>query len=493
MSPTSIARCAPDTSSHPQSLPGDSFCAALTAALAAPCQFLFRKRNVGQSKAEVATEAVLKMNPHCKIKHYCDNVMKPEFGVPFVSKFDVVMNALDNLGARRHMNRLCLAADKPLIESGTTGYLGQVSVHLPHKTECFECTEKPTPKVYPICTLASTPNKPIHLVHWGKMVYETFFGVYDAENAVNFLSEGSEDEKKEPSFNPLKAPAAAAAEGSAEPTLSNERVAWAQQVYTRCFHTETERLLSMEDLWMNEDGTVKRRKSQVCNLRGQCFHMEALTPFKAKEMAGNIIAAIASTNAIIAAMIVLEGIKVLQKRTDECKSTFLTRKLMGRRSNAYLSCQKPMEPNKKCAICGTAIVIVTLDTKVATLEFLVSKVLKGAQGFVVPNVSHGANEMIFGTEEVFDEEEGEEGAYAKNMARTLADWNVGDGAAIDVDDDVSELKLKVRLAPSLPLDRAHVPAPPPPAPPHRWMQPCLIVCPSGLHLSLCLPGSDYSR
>ena len=88
------------------------------------------------------------MNPHCKIVHYCDNVMKPEFGVPFVSKFDIVMNALDNLGARRHMNRLCLAADKPLIESGTTGYLGQVSVHLPHKTECFECTEKPTPKTY---------------------------------------------------------------------------------------------------------------------------------------------------------------------------------------------------------------------------------------------------------------------------------------------------------------------------------------------------------
>eukprot|EP01043_Picozoa_sp_COSAG02_P059719 COSAG02_NODE_7662_length_2907_cov_2.975071_2_plen_250_part_00 len=98
-------------------------------------QFLFRKHNVGQSKSEVATEAVLKMNPHCSIKHYCDNVMKPEFGVSFVKQFDVVMNALDNLAARRHMNRLCLAAEKPLIESGTTGYLGQVSVHLPHKTE----------------------------------------------------------------------------------------------------------------------------------------------------------------------------------------------------------------------------------------------------------------------------------------------------------------------------------------------------------------------
>ena len=35
-----------------------------------------------------------------------------------------------------------------------------------------------------------------------------------------------------------------------------------------------------------------------------------------------------------------------------------------------------------CPICGTAIVIVTLDTAVVTLDFFVSRVLKGAQGFV---------------------------------------------------------------------------------------------------------------
>lgn len=48
-----------------------------------------------------------------------------------------MFNALDNLGmccelqlltgdARRHVNRMCLAADVPLIESGTTGFQGQV-------------------------------------------------------------------------------------------------------------------------------------------------------------------------------------------------------------------------------------------------------------------------------------------------------------------------------------------------------------------------------
>lgn len=44
------------------------------------------------------------------------------------ASFDVVFNALDNLDARRHVNRMCLAANVPLVESGTTGFDGQVQV-----------------------------------------------------------------------------------------------------------------------------------------------------------------------------------------------------------------------------------------------------------------------------------------------------------------------------------------------------------------------------
>ena len=32
------------------------------------------------------------------------------------------------LAARNHVNRMCLAADVPLVESGTAGYLGQATV-----------------------------------------------------------------------------------------------------------------------------------------------------------------------------------------------------------------------------------------------------------------------------------------------------------------------------------------------------------------------------
>ena len=46
----------------------------------------------------------------------------------FFGGFDLVMNALDNKAARNHVNRMCLAAGVPLIESGSAGYLGQVTV-----------------------------------------------------------------------------------------------------------------------------------------------------------------------------------------------------------------------------------------------------------------------------------------------------------------------------------------------------------------------------
>lgn len=51
-----------------------------------------------------------------------------QYDINFFRGFHLVMNALDNKAARNHVNRMCLAADVPLIESGSAGYLGQVTV-----------------------------------------------------------------------------------------------------------------------------------------------------------------------------------------------------------------------------------------------------------------------------------------------------------------------------------------------------------------------------
>jgi len=68
----------------------------------------------------------------------------------------------------------------------------QVTVHLKGTTECYECTSKPVPKSYPICTLRNTPDKPIHCIVWAKdLLFNRLFGAQDQATGTSsglFLS-----------------------------------------------------------------------------------------------------------------------------------------------------------------------------------------------------------------------------------------------------------------------------------------------------------------
>ncbi|XP_006812144.1 SUMO-activating enzyme subunit 2-A-like, partial [Saccoglossus kowalevskii] len=59
-------------------------------------QFLFQKKHVGKSKAQVAKDSALRFNPDVDIIAYHDSIMKPEYGMNFFKQFTIVMNALDN-------------------------------------------------------------------------------------------------------------------------------------------------------------------------------------------------------------------------------------------------------------------------------------------------------------------------------------------------------------------------------------------------------------
>jgi ubiquitin-like 1-activating enzyme E1 B len=92
--------------------------------------------------------------------------------------------------ARRHVNMMCLAADVPLIESGTTGYLGQAYVIKKDVTECFDCTPKEAPKTYPVCTIRSTPSAPIHCIVWAKTyLFSQLFGNAEEDDEDAFEKE----------------------------------------------------------------------------------------------------------------------------------------------------------------------------------------------------------------------------------------------------------------------------------------------------------------
>ena len=91
-------------------------------------QFLFGHEHIKRAKATVAKESASAFNPQVRIEAHHANIKDSQFNVNWFATFDVVFNALDNLDARRHVNRMCLAANVPLIESGTTGFNGQVQV-----------------------------------------------------------------------------------------------------------------------------------------------------------------------------------------------------------------------------------------------------------------------------------------------------------------------------------------------------------------------------
>ncbi|KAG0483435.1 hypothetical protein HPP92_011519 [Vanilla planifolia] len=178
-------------------------------------QFLFRQSHVGQSKAK---------------------------------QFSVVLNGLDNLDARRHVNRLCLAAEVPLIESGTTGFLGQVTVHVKGKTECYECQPKPTPKSYPVCTITNTPSKFVHCVVWAKdLLFAKLFGDRNQDNDLNVRSSDVDGSKT--------------TENVFELSPDEDPISYGQRIYDHVFGYNIELALANEETWRN------RRKPKAIHIK----------------------------------------------------------------------------------------------------------------------------------------------------------------------------------------------------------------------------------
>ncbi|VAH28612.1 unnamed protein product [Triticum turgidum subsp. durum] len=199
-------------------------------------QFLFRKSHVGQSKAHVARDAILKFRPNINIESHHANVKDAQFNVDFFKQFNVVLNGLDNLDARRHVNRLCLAAEVPLVESGTTGFLGQVTVHVKGKTECYECQPKPIPKSYPVCTITSTPSKFVHCIVWAKeLLFAKLFGDKNQDNDLNVHSKDGSSSKSD----------------VFERDVDEDLDQYAQRIYDHVFGYNIEVALENEETWKN--------------------------------------------------------------------------------------------------------------------------------------------------------------------------------------------------------------------------------------------------
>jgi ubiquitin-like 1-activating enzyme E1 B len=73
-------------------------------------------------------------------------------------------------------------------------------------------------------------------------------------------------------------------------------------------------------VWDKDDDASMDFVTACANIRAAVFGIPRKTRFDVKSMAGNIIPAIATTNAIIAGAIVVEAFKVLQGRIKDCNT-----------------------------------------------------------------------------------------------------------------------------------------------------------------------------
>ncbi|XP_021497422.1 SUMO-activating enzyme subunit 2 isoform X2 [Meriones unguiculatus] len=473
-------------------------------------QFLFQKKHVGRSKAQVAKESVLQFCPRANIEAHHDSIMNPDYNVEFFRQFILVMNALDNRAARNHVNRMCLAADVPLIESGTAGYLGQVTTIKKGVTECYECHPKPTQRTFPGCTIRNTPSEPIHCIVWAKYLFNQLFGEEDADQEVS-----PDRADPEAAWEPAEAEARAQASNEDGDIKRISTKEWAKstgydpvKLFTKLFKDDIRYLLTMDKLWrkrkppvpldwaeiqsQGEDANASDQQNEpqlglkdqqvldvksyaslfsksietlrvhlaekgdgaeliwdkddpsamdfvtsAANLRMHIFSMNMKSRFDIKSMAGNIIPAIATTNAVIAGLIVLEGLKILSGKIDQCRTIFLNKQPNPRKKLLVPCALDP--PNTNCYVCASKPeVTVRLNVHKVTVLTLQDKIVKEKFAMVAPDVQieDGKGTILISSEE---------GETEANNPKKLSDFGIRNGSRLQADDFLQDYTLLINI------------------------------------------------
>lgn len=383
-------------------------------------QFLFRQKDIKKPKSAIAVNAVQSFS-NSKLVPYQDNIMDTNvFPLHWFQQFDIIFNALDNLAARRYVNKMTQFLSIPLLESGTSGFDGYIQPIIPGKTECFDCTKKETPKTFPVCTIRSTPSLPVHCIVWAK---NFLFGQLFSSSANDIANEqmneqdwGTDDVEE---INRIKN------ETNELKELQNIIISGdksrIRDIVSKLFIQDIEKLLLIENLWKTRAKPVALTPKQLqeseqlgdvnhlnlneiwdletqiakftqitsklmdryntesaidfdkddqdtlefvataANIRAHIFHIPVKSVFDIKQIAGNIIPAIATTNAIIAGLSSLMSLRVLNllKYAKVDKPTDInmafTAKASNLAQNRYLSNPKLVSPNKKCAVCSKVI------------------------------------------------------------------------------------------------------------------------------------------
>jgi ubiquitin-activating enzyme E1 C len=300
-------------------------------------QFLFRAADINQPKA---TTAAAFINKRVRGAHVTGHFGKiQDKGPEFYRQFSIVICGVDNVGARRWINSYLhsllqyenaeddemeggdesAAVVDPssiifLVDSGTEGLRGNIRVVTPGMSSCIDCNVElfpPEVKV-PLCTIAATPRSAAHCIMYAALIAWN-------ERAPFKLPDGSADKYD---------------------TDNGEHMTWIMRI-------AQERALE--------------------------FRVTVGGPIDISKTSGvvkNIIPAIASTNALIAAAASNEVFKI----ATSCGPLLDNYMLFNAEEGTYSNTQS-FSKNANCEVCGNpprSLSVDPTDTLKSLLDSLLS-------------------------------------------------------------------------------------------------------------------------
>lgn len=101
-------------------------------------QFLHNASDLGRKKTQSAYEKLSAFSPELTLEPI-DGRLTDENAADIVRRYDLVLLAVDSIGARLVANRACVAAGIPLIDGGIHGLRGSLFTVQPRRTACLAC------------------------------------------------------------------------------------------------------------------------------------------------------------------------------------------------------------------------------------------------------------------------------------------------------------------------------------------------------------------
>lgn len=393
-------------------------------------QFLFRKTDIGKSKSLTVSKTVEGFNYlGTKLVAHHGNIMDTtKFPLEWWQQFDYVYMALDNAEARTYVNCMCLLLKKTYMDSGTEGYRCHLTAVTPYVTSCFDCKPPVPRKTYPVCTIRSTPSLPVHCITWAReFLFNQLFD--ERESDLNDTEAIARETDNDDEIKNLTQEANELAE--LRERITHGDVFFAELV-NKIYNVDIERLLRIEALWesrrpptplvLDQDamqkvessvgtslldtkvwslaenlyalyvscGNLQRRLKKeedfisfdkddddamlfvaaASNLRSHVFHIETKSLFDIKEIAGNIIPAIATTNAFISGFASAIGTQLFR----DSNAGYI---LHGTNAPKYAVISAPPEPpSPECPSCSArreVLYVSKQDFDSLTLQWLVDQ------------------------------------------------------------------------------------------------------------------------